>query len=288
MTTTSDEGLWLGLGLGAVLLLGSGGGGGGAATPPAEPVVPPRTAPLMAEPTGWQWPIPDITLADDGVRVPPAEPGVRVPATISQAYRAGSHEGVDLDYRRPAGALPSLAVTPVGGGRTLRYRTIDEWIALQPAGWRQRYAAGYLPTQSLGSSSTPGGTTTGDWRDSREGSRAYFCPPNIMCLSVQAGRLWASGETSTGHWVLLDHGTYTTWYGHLAAKIVPPANGGFVAGTKAIINLPRGAALGTVGHDPSAPGTIRHLHLQLAAYPGGVRRVLDPAPSLATASRWIG
>lgn len=290
----SEIALATGVGLGVLLLASQRTREGGDEAPIA-----PRTTPLASTAiAGWRWPMPTIILGADGVRTDAASGAtVDVPAAISQAMRLPDHEGVDICYRRPGGSLPSLRralpLTPpdqiVDAIRPATYYTIDEWIRRQDAAgasWRQRYAAGYLPRQRIGGSSTPGGATPGEWADSRAGTRAHFCPPSVLCTAVADGRLWAAGESSRGFWVLVDHGSYTTWYGHLSSLAVPAAANGVVKGTKTTLRVTAGMALGVVGFDPSAANTVRHLHFELAHFPSGVRRVLDPAPSLNTATRW--
>lgn len=291
-----DVAVAAGIGIG-VLLLATGKKGGAK----EEVMVAPRTTPLQSEViAGWRWPLPTIALGTDGVRVDSAAPpAIEVVATVSQAFRPPDHEGVDICYRRPAGSLPSLrtqlpysrdplAERVVDAVRPTVYRTIEQWTRDQDAAgeWRQRYAAGYLPRQVIGGSSTPGGATPGEWADSRAGTRAHFCPPSVLCVAVADGRLWAAGESARGFFVLVDHGSYTTYYAHLSSLAVPRAANGLVSGTKTQLRVTAGMALGVVGYDPSAPNTVRHLHLQMAHYPGGVRRVVDAAPSLARATRW--
>jgi hypothetical protein len=214
---------------------------------------------------------------------------------ISQGMRLPDHEGVDICYRRPGGNLPSLRrPAPFGAKdrvvqavRPGLYRSIDEWLATLTGNERQRWAAGYLPGQVIGGSSTPGGATPGEWQNSRNGTRGHFGPPRILLRSVAAGRLWACGDSARGHWALIDHGSYTTWYGHLSSLALPETANGKVKGTGAVMQLPRGTAIGIMGYDPSAPRTVIHLHLQCATYPAGVRRIFDPSASLARAERWL-
>lgn len=291
-----DIAIAAGIGLG-VLLLASSGSREGEGEVMRAPTTTPLTSTTIA---GWRWPLPTIALGADGVRTDGrTATTIEVQPVISQALRPPEHEGVDICYRRPAGALPSLRkplpLTPrdavIDALRPATYYTIEEWVRRQDAqgaAWRQRYAAGYLPRQVIGTSSTPGGATPGEWADSRAGTRAHFCPERVLCACVADGRLWAAGESSRGFWVLVDHGSYTTWYGHLSSLAVPRAANGRVAGTGAQLRVTAGMALGIVGYDPSAPHTVRHLHLELAHFPAGVRRVLDPGPSLAQAARWRG
>lgn len=284
-----------GIGVGALLLASSASAKKGGEPVSKAPTTAPLTSTTIA---GWRWPMPNIYLGTDGVRTDAPSAGtIEVQAVVSQGLRLPDHEGVDICYRRPGGALPSLR-QPLPGlppdaildrVRPATYYSIEEWIRRQDAespGWRQRYAAGYLARQVIGTSSTPGGATLGDWADGRAGTKAHFCPTNILCTAVADGRLWAAGQGARGSWVLVDHGTYTTWYGHLSSLAVPKAASGLVTGTKTQLRVTAGMALGVVGYDPSAPNTVRHLHLELAHFPAGVRRVLDAAPSLAQATRW--
>lgn len=224
---------------------------------PANPR-PPVTSPITdSPPAGWVWPLPSIRIGNDGMRTDGVD-GDEYHAVISNPFK-GDHEGVDILYKR--------GLTYLGKGN-----------AEADSRAKRRTASGYPPRITNG----------GVIADSHDGTKNYFCPPKVLCFAVQAGRVWASSPTGAkGAWVLVDHGSYTTYYTHLSSTTVPKCENGFVAGTKVQHLVARGQALGIVGYDPSTPtSTVRHLHLQLTTYPSGVRRVMDPAPYLAAAQRF--
>lgn len=102
------------------------------------------------------------------------------------------------------------------------------------------------------------------------GSIAYDVPRGTPALAAAAGTVREMATTSRGHSVTLDHGGgWETFYQHLYD---------WAPGLREGQRVSAGQILGTVGHSPSEPNGIRHLHF--AVWRDG--DAVDPAPYAKT------
>lgn len=259
-----------------IFLMGSGSGvavPAGRPATPSPPVFPPTQRPIQENPpAGWIQPLPNIRLDKAGVRTDGNDPaGREFKPVVSNPYAPSKgHEGVDIDYRR--------------GSAWSQYRGTGSGVSAQAA------AAGYPMRETplpVSFPSNPLGLLK-RYSDSHDGTENYFCPPQVLCCAVQAGRVWtAVKQSSRGMYVLIDHGSYTTYYTHLSSITMPECAGGFIKGTTTQYMVARGQALGIVGYDPSTKtSTVRHLHFQLATRVAGVMKGMDPAEYLRNAQEW--
>jgi hypothetical protein len=108
------------------------------------------------------------------------------------------------------------------------------------------------------------------------GTRRYFMPDDVPVLATADGVVRLTRWTSRGLSAVIQHAAgWATFYTHLAELSVAPDQ-----------NVVAGEPIGTVGHDPPDPQSLKHLHFEL--WRGGPRRgAVDPEPYLA-AWRQVG
>ena len=133
-----------------------------------------------------------------------------------------------------------------------------------------------------------------------QGTKWFFCPLGTQVRAFAAGYVWTAAETARGWNVLIDHGTYTSYYQHLRRLTIPglptsdaPIKLGKNVATGAKVPIVANGVIGEAGQDPSQGASSPvHLHFELADYltnsaGQNVRIVHDPAPILQAAERWI-
>jgi hypothetical protein len=108
------------------------------------------------------------------------------------------------------------------------------------------------------------------------GTRRYFMPDDVPVLATADGVVRLTKWTSRGLSAVIRHAAdWATYYTHLAELAVAP--------DQAVV---AGEPIGTVGHDPPDPQSLKHLSFEL--WRGGTRRgAVDPEPYLA-AWRHVG
>lgn len=106
-----------------------------------------------------------------------------------------------------------------------------------------------------------------------QGTELYWCPVGVPVRPAAPGVVWSAGANARGGYVLLDHGHYTTYYGHLSALLVPAQQGGKL---KTVVSVDD--SIGLTGGDPSVPPSTVHLHFEIRNYPAGLSTPHDPAP----------
>lgn len=111
---------------------------------------------------------------------------------------------------------------------------------------------------------------------SRQGSKLFVMPNDVLAVAAADGVLWFSGETARGWSVILDHTESTgqkvaSYYTHMERLFVPPTSRG-----RGKIKIAAGQPLGIVGADPLDRNHLMHLHFALWA--GGSENAFDAAP----------
>lgn len=128
------------------------------------------------------------------------------------------------------------------------------------------------------------------YMDAPQGTELFFCPLITPVRPLADGRVWHASRSARGFQVVVDHGTFSTYYQHMSVLSVPLCAGGFVLGSTKKHLVTKDSPLGLVGQDPS--GGPVHLHFEVWGYRINaetkrlVKYTADPAPVLAAASRW--
>ena len=108
------------------------------------------------------------------------------------------------------------------------------------------------------------------------GSVGYEVPEGAPIVAAHAGRIWATGKTTLGNFVIIDHGPepWSTFYQHLEALTIPPHRKGkqTINGERGL-EVSAGAPLGICGYGQGGQ-EIRHLHFELRRG----KTAIDPAP----------
>jgi murein DD-endopeptidase MepM/ murein hydrolase activator NlpD len=113
------------------------------------------------------------------------------------------------------------------------------------------------------------------------GSRMFEVPPGAPIIAAHSGRVWSTGKTPLGNYVIIDHGPepWSTFYQHLEALAIPPHRAGKqTANGKRGLELEVATPLGIAGHSMVDGQQIRHLHFELRRG----KTSIDPAPLMKT------
>jgi murein DD-endopeptidase MepM/ murein hydrolase activator NlpD len=97
------------------------------------------------------------------------------------------------------------------------------------------------------------------------GSAMFEVPQGAPVVAAHAGRVWSTGKTPLGHYVIIDHGPepWSTFYQHLEALTIPPHRRGKQANGARGLELEVATPLGIAGHSLADGQQIRHLHFEL-------------------------
>lgn len=207
-----------------------------------------------------QWPLPTLLVRES--QGPRSGQVTSYAPTISDGYHPNGkprlHLGADLMYRR------SRQWTTIRRLSTGILRRL----------WDERHFPAAPPYGS------PGG-----W---------FFCGPDVQVRALAPGKLWHASLSARGFQVLVDHGSWVSYYQHLRRINVPVTQKGkaLVDGKETLIDNAR--ILGAVGADPMQGSQgINHLHLEAWTYrgagtkEGASERVRwDPATLLTNARHW--
>jgi hypothetical protein len=106
------------------------------------------------------------------------------------------------------------------------------------------------------------------------GSKAHFMPSGVVALGAADGVVRFAAVTRRGSTVVIRHaGGWSSYYTHLESLRVAVGDA-----------VRAGQPIGIVGHDPTDPRGLRHLHFEL--WRGHKRSgAIDPAPYLAAWER---
>lgn len=291
-----DEELALVVVLGGILL----SGGGKKAPPPSVPsteklkknISTPTTTrePLAARVSQvrTQKPMPDLIVDDAAIQRIPAHPkGTVYRPVVSDGFKTSreNHVGIDVMYKRlmaRSKALPGAALAWLKKADNL----IDFFTRFAVKTW-----------------------DAGKWPKEPQGTEWFFVPKGTPVRSIAEGRVWNASSTPRGLQVLMDHGTWTSYYQHLAVLKIPTCIDGRSTapesrGKKVFIGklppgenafecvvLPFAQVLGHVGSDPSQGSkSPDHLHFELAEYKlvnnKLVKRNVDPTKIWEAAESW--
>jgi len=173
----------------------------------------------------------------------------------------------------------SLRVTPIDTSTSAASTRIERWVWPVPR-WNGR-----APTVSSGYDSPRPGLPRHGGVDlmferasgdpypvgSTNGSKGYVMPDNVSALAASDGVVWSAGPSPRGFQVVVDHGTFATYYAHLEKLLVTPTER-----ATAKQRVTAGEPLGIVGASPIDAEHLKHLHFELWRGAPGAR--VDPEP----------
>jgi murein DD-endopeptidase MepM/ murein hydrolase activator NlpD len=208
-----------------------------------------------------------------GLQPTPGNAPMNAAASALAMTLAPPRTEVQLATQPPLVALPvgSRGVWPLAKYEDRAPVISDGFGSLRPGALNDRHQGVDLMYGRIASDPWPPGSSNG--------TKAFVLPPGTLALALTGGWLTVAEQTDRGWNVVIDHGTFSSYYQHLAWLMVPITHASSAA-TAGRAWVRPGQPLGVVGYDPKDQAKLTHLHFEI--WVPDWRHAVDPAPLLKT------